>query len=128
MMKRQGRKRYWKNRPLKGVEKKLMKDLTESSVPLGDLGKKYGVTRQAISFFAIRRGIKRPRREHTETCSTCQLLLRMSRGLRGNFTTSQTISKQLKLGIGKLSYHLHFLKEKGLVSQDSGKIRFGKSE
>ena len=116
------------NRPLKEAEKRLINDLMESTVPLAELGKKYGVTRQAISFFAIRRGIKRPRREHTETCSTCQLLLRMSSGLCGNFTTSQTISKQLKLGIGKLSYHLHFLKEKGLASQDSGKIRFGKSE
>jgi hypothetical protein len=69
-------------------------------------------------FENIKREIKRPGREPIETCSTCQRLLRMSKGLRDNFTTSQTIRKQLKLGIGKLKYHLHVLKEKGLVSQD----------
>ncbi len=63
---------------LKRVEEQLTKDLKESTVSLQELGKKYGVTRQAISLFALKRKIKRPKREHVERCPICQRLLRIA--------------------------------------------------
>ena len=51
---------------LKRVKDRLIKDLKESTLSFAELGKRYGVSRQAIFEFAKRRGIKRPKRLKTE--------------------------------------------------------------
>jgi biotin operon repressor len=108
---------------LKKVQEQLMKDLKDSAIPLKDLGEKYGVTRQAVSLFAIKRGIKRPKKEHTENCSICQRLLGMSKKPQSDFLSSQTIHEQLELGRAAIRYHIRILREKGLVSRNFGRLR-----
>lgn len=108
---------------LKVVETQLIKDLMESSITLQDLGEKYGVTRQAVSLFALKHGIKRPQREHTEKCSICQRLRMIAKKPQSEFISWQTIRKQLELETVEISYHICILRKKGLVSRKFGRMR-----
>jgi hypothetical protein len=47
---------------LRGKEDRLVKDLKESTLSSKKLGKKYGVSGQAIYGFCKRKGIERPKR------------------------------------------------------------------
>jgi hypothetical protein len=114
---------WWR---LRAVEDRLRKDLEETTIPFSGLGEKYGVSRQAIAAFCKRRGIKRPKREHTEECSICQGLIRIARKPHSDFISSRTIKKQL--GVGDVQYHIHILKRKGLVSPKFGTLRSERSE
>ena len=107
---------------LKRVEDQLIKDLEETAIPFWRLGKKYGVSRQAVFGFCSRRGIKRPKREHTEKCSICQGLIRIAKKPHSDFISSRTIKKQLGLGNVKFLYHIGVLRKKGLVSQKFGRL------
>jgi hypothetical protein len=107
---------------LRRVEDRLTKDLEKTTVPLWRLGEKYGVSKQAISSFCKRKGIKRPKREHTERCSICQGLIRIAKKPHSDFISSYTIKKQLGLGT-KLRYHIRLLKRKGFISQKFGRLR-----
>jgi hypothetical protein len=107
---------------LKGVEDQLIKDLEETTIPFATLGKKYGVSRQAIFGFCNRRGIKRPKRDHTEECSICQGLIKIAKKPHSDFISSYTIKKQLGLRT-KIRYHIRLLKRKGLISQKFGRLR-----
>ena len=82
---------------LRGVEDRLTKDLEGTTIPLQILGKKYGVSKQAIFGFIHRKGIKRPKREHTEKCSICQGLIRIAKKPHTDFLSSHTIRKHLGL-------------------------------
>ena len=107
------------------VEERLVKDLEETTRSLNELRKKYGVTKQAISRFIHRKGIQRrklPVKEHIETCSVCQGLLRIARQEHSDFISSPTIQKRLKVGSGTFRYHIRILRKKGLVSQWFGRI------
>lgn len=110
------------SRPLRSVENQLIKDLEETTIPLWQLREKYGVSRQAISNFRNRRGIKRPKREHTEKCSICQGLIRISKKPHSDFISSRTIKKQL--GLKNIKYHIGILRKKGLISQKFGRLHF----
>jgi biotin operon repressor len=113
---------------LRRVEKQLIKDLKESALSLVNLGKRYGVSRQAIFQFAQKMGIKRPKREHTKNCSFCLSLLRIAQKPHSDFISSQTIKEQLRLGSQGLAYHIHILSENGLISPKFGKLRSRKAE
>jgi hypothetical protein len=102
---------------LKKAQDQLIKDLEETTLTLSILGKKYGVSRQAISLFVHRKGIKRPKREHVEKCSICQGLIRITKKPHSNFMSFQTIEEQLGLENTNLRYHISILKKKGLISQ-----------
>ena len=78
---------------LRRVEDRLIKDLEEATISLSMLGKKYGVSRQAIFAFCKSREIKRPKREHTEKCSICQGMIRIAKNPHSDFISSQTIKK-----------------------------------
>jgi biotin operon repressor len=108
--------------PLRTVEDQLIKDLEKTTQSFAILGKKYGASRQAILAFCSRRGIKRPKREHTETCSICQELIRIAKKPHSDFISSQTIKKQLGLGKVKFLYHIGILRKKGLISQKFRKL------
>jgi hypothetical protein len=108
---------------LRRVEDRLTKDLEETTVPLWRLGEKYGVSKQAIFGFIDRKGIRRPKREHTEKCSICQGLIKIAKKPHSDFITSQTIKKQLGLGKAKFFYHIGILRKKGLISQKFGRLR-----
>jgi biotin operon repressor len=113
---------------LKGAEDRLIKDLEETTVSLSMLGKKYGVSRQAIFGFVHGKGIKRPKREHTEKCSICQGLIRIAKKPHSDFISSQTIKKQLGLGEVDFRYHIGLLRKNGLVSQNFGRLRSKRAE
>jgi len=108
--------------PLRRVEVQLIKDLEETTISFQRLGEKYGVTRQAIFDFCTRKGIKRPKRDHTEACSVCQALLKIAKQPHSEFISSSTIKEQLRLGEGELSYHVRLLRKKGLISQKFGRL------
>ena len=118
----------WK---LRRVKDRLIKDLKESTLSFAELGKKYGVSRQAIFEFAKRRGIKRPKRPkrgHTKKCSICQSLIRIAKKPHSDFISSQTIKKQLRLKGPTLFYHIHILRNKGLISPEFGRLQSRKAE
>ncbi len=107
------------------AEKRLIKDLEETTRSLNELREKYGVTKQAISRFIPRKGIRRPKlpvTEHIGTCSICQGLLRIARQEHSDFISSPTIKKRLKIRPGTFRYHIRILRKKGLVSQWFGRI------
>ena len=108
---------------LRRVEDRLIKDLEETTIPFWRLGEKYGVSKQAIFLFIDRKGIRRPKREHTEKCSICQGLIKIAKKPHSDFITSQTIKKQLGLGKANFPYHIAILRKKGLISQKFGRLR-----
>ncbi len=116
---------------LKRVKDRLIKDLKVSTLSFGELGKRYGVSRQAVFEFAQKRGIKRPKRsktEHTKTCSICQDLIKISRKPHSDFICSRTIRDKLRLTSGKWFYHLRILKKNGLISGKFGILQSKKVE
>ena len=108
---------------LREVEDRLIKDLEETTLPLSSLGKKYGVSKQAIFQFVKRKGINRPKREHTENCSFCGDLMRIPKKPHSDFISYQTIKKMLGFKKGKFRYYISFLRGKGLISQKFGRLK-----
>jgi len=115
----------WK---LKEVKDRLIKDLKESTLSFADLGKRYGVSKQAVCEFAQRRGLKRPTIEHTQNCPTCQSIMRIAKKPHSDFISSRTIKKQLGLVKSKWLYHLRILREKGLITPKFGRLYSKKME
>ena len=113
---------------LREVEDQLIKDLEETTIPCLRLGKKYGVSKQAIFQFIQRKGIKRPKREHTGKCLICKRLLRISKKPHSDFISSRTIKEELGARGATLDYHLRILRRKGLISQKFGRLQSQKLE
>jgi hypothetical protein len=113
---------------LRRVEDRLIKDLEETTIPFWRLGEKYGVSGQAILGFCNRRGIKRPKREHTENCPICHGLIRIAKKPRSDFISSHTIKNQLGLENVDTHYHISILRKKGLISQKFGRLHSKRSE
>ena len=105
---------------LKEVEDQLRKDLEQTTIPLRKLGKKYGVSSQAIFSFIHRKGIKRPKREHIKECSICRGLIGIAKKPHSDFITSHTIIEQLGIGRAAFLSHIRILRKKGLISQKFG--------
>jgi len=111
---------------LRGKEADLVKDLKETTLSFEKLGKKYGVSRQAIYFFSKRQGIKRPKRSighQTEECRLCQKLIQISKKPHSEFISIHTILEKMGTSKAKYFHHLRILRGKGLVSQRFGKFR-----
>jgi len=113
---------------LRRVEDRLIKDLEKTTIPFLRLGKKYGVSKQAVFAFCNRRGIQRPEREHTEKCLICHRLIRFAKKPHSDFISSHTIKEQLGLSQGQFLYHLGILRKKGLISQKFGRLHSRKAE
>jgi len=113
---------------LRKVEGQLTKDLEKTTIHFWMLGNKYGVSKQAIIAFGRRKGIKRPKREHTEKCSICQGLIRIAKKPHSDFISSQTIKKELGVGNAAIGYHTGILRNKGLISKKFGKLHSKRSE
>jgi len=110
---------------LRGKKNNLVKDLNETTLTLKKLGKKYGVSRQAIYGFSKRQGIKRPERpkgHQTEGCRLCQKLIQIGKRPNGEFISNHTIVKKIGGSRGKYHYHLRILRDRGLVSQTFGRL------
>jgi hypothetical protein len=115
-------------RSLRNVEDQLTKDLEGTTITFRMLANKYGVSKQAISYFCQRKGVKRPKREHKENCSICQGLLRIARQEHSDFISSPTITKRLKVKSSTFRYHINILRRRGLISKRFGKLRSTKLE
>jgi hypothetical protein len=116
---------------LRGKEKDLLKDLKKAALSLEKLGRKYGVSRQAIHSFYKRRGIERPvkpRGHQTEKCRLCQKLIQISKKPRSEFISIHTIVKITGESRAKNFQHLRMLKTRGLVSQRFGRLRSKRAE
>ena len=84
---------------LNGKEDNLVEDLKETTLSFKKLGKKYGVSRQAIHNFSRRQGIKRPLRpkgHQTEGCRLCQKLIQIGKKPYSEFISLDTIQKQME--------------------------------
>ena len=111
---------------LRGKEDNLVKDLKETTLPYEKLGKKYGVSRQAIYAFCKRqriRRLKRPRGHQTKGCPLCQRLIQISKKPHSEFISIHTIAKETGGSIGECRYHLQMLRGRGLVNKKFGRVR-----
>ena len=103
----------------------LVKDLKETTLSFKKLGKKYGVSRQAVHGFSKKQGIKRPmkpRGHQTERCRFCQKLIQISKKSHSEFISIYTIAKETDRARATCSYHLRTLRDRGLVSQMFGRL------
>ncbi len=108
---------------LRKIELELKQDLIKTTLPFSVLGEKYGVTRQAIFNFCQRRGIKRPKREHTlRKCQICRALMSLAKRTHGDFTASGTITNRLGVSPKIWRYHLRRLRKEGLISPRFGRM------
>jgi len=108
-----------------------VKDLKEGTLSCKNLGKKYGVSRQAIYDFCKRQGIKRPLEpegHQTEECHLCQKLIKISKKPHSEFISFQTIRKETEASRGKYFYHLRTLRNGGLVNEKFGRLRSMRAE
>ena len=106
----------------------VIRDLKRTSLPLSTIGKKYGVTRQALSVFMKRAGFLRPLRtprvhnNQADNCFICQRLIKISKEPHSEFLTSHTVRDKLGPDVSYERYlrHLKILKERGLVHPKFG--------
>jgi len=101
----------------------VIKDLKDTTFPLGILGKKYGVTRQALSQFVKKEKIRRKTRPHrpvkhpVEDCHICQEILRVRREPYSEFFSRNTIGERLdaKISHREYLYHLKVLRKRRTI-------------
>ena len=111
---------------LQGKKDNLIKDLEETTLSSKKLGKKYGVSRQAIYGFCKRWGIKRPKRPRGHQigeCRLCKKLIQISKKPHGEFISIYTIANETGESWVKCFDHLRTLRDKGLVSHKFGRLR-----
>jgi hypothetical protein len=116
---------------LHGKEDNLVKDLKETTLSSKKLGKKYGVSGQAVYGFSKRQGIKRPLKSkghQIKECRLCQKLIQISKKPHSEFISIHTIVKEIGESKGKYLYHLRMLRDVGLVSQRFGRLRSMRAE
>lgn len=113
----------------------VIKDLEKTTLPLAILGEKYGVTKQALSQFVKKEGIRRepaPRKKGhaVDQCSICGSILRISKIPHSEFLTGRTIRERLRPSVRYERYrrHIRILKEEGLMHQKFGGLASKKSE
>jgi biotin operon repressor len=106
-------------------EDNLIKDLKETTISFKKLGKKYGVSRQAIYAFSKKQEIKRPKRprgHQTEGCRLCQKLIQISEKPHSEFISIHTILKEIGGSRVKYLFHLRTLRDKGFVNPKFGRL------
>ena len=109
----------------------MLRDLKRTTLPFEKLGKRYGVSRQAVCAFSKRQGIKRPlkpRGHQTEGCCFCQKLIQISKKPHSEFISSHTIKKETGGSRAKYFYHFRTLRNRGLVSQKFGRLHSKRAE
>jgi biotin operon repressor len=106
-------------------EDDLVRDLERTTLSFKKLGKKYGVSRQAIHGFCKTQAIKRPlkpRGHQTGKCRVCQKLIQISKKPHSEFISFCTIVKKIKGSRARCHYHLRRLRDKGLVDEKFGRL------
>ena len=103
----------------------MVRDLKKTTFSFETLGKKYGVSRQAVHAFSKSQRIKRslkPREHQTGKCRVCQKLIQISKKLHSEFISICTIVKKIKGSRARCHYHLRRLRDKGLVDEKFGRL------
>jgi len=116
---------------LRGKEDDLVRDLKETTLSFKKLGKKYGVSRQAVYAFSKSQGIKRPvkpRGHQIEECRLCQKLIQISKKPHSEFISIHTIVKETGGSRAKCRYHLRTLRDRGLVDEKFGRLYSKRAE
>ena len=116
---------------LRGKKDDLVRDLKKTTFSFKKLGKKYGVSWQAVYGFCKRQGIKRPLKSkghQIKECRLCQMLIQISRKPHSEFISIHTIRKKTVEARGKYLYHLRSLRGKGLVDEKFGRLRSKRAE
>jgi len=116
---------------LRGKEDDLVRDLKKTTFSFKKLGKKYGVSRQAVLAFCKRQGIKRPvrpRGHQIEECRLCQELIGISKKPHSEFISIHTIVKETGGSRVKCLSHLRTLRDKGLVTEKFGRLKSKRAE
>jgi len=116
---------------LRGKGDDLIRDLKETTLSFKKLGKKYGVSRQAVHDFFRRQGIERPvksRGHQIEECRLCQELIQISKKPHSEFISIHTIVKEIGGSRVKPIYHLRTLRDKGLVDEKFGRLLSKRAE
>ncbi len=115
-----------KRNTLQGKEDKLVKDLEETTLSFKKLGKKYGVSRQAVHEFFKMQGINRPLKPKGHQCAECPLcqkLIEISRMPHSEFISIQTIAKETGGARAECHYHLRTLRDRGMIDEKFGRLR-----
>ena len=116
---------------LRGKEDNLLKDLKETTLSFKKLGKKYGVSRQAVYVFYKSQKIKRPKRPQGHQpgeCRLCQKLIQMSNKPQSEFLSLHTIVKKMGASMERCRHHLRTLRKKGLVGKKFGRLLSKRAE
>jgi hypothetical protein len=111
---------------LRGKEDDLVRDLKKTTFSFNKLGKKYGVSRQAVYAFSKSQRIKRPlkpRGHQTGKCRVCQKLIQISKKPHSEFISIFTIVKKIKGSRARCHYHLRRLRDKRLVDEKFGRLQ-----
>ncbi len=119
--------RKWNS--LQGKEDKLVKDLETTTLSFKKLGKKYGVSKQAVHAFFKRQRVKRPLKpkgHQYEECPLCQKLIEISRVPHSEFISIHTIAT--KTGGARFHYHLQALRDRGMVDERFGRLQSKRAE
>ena len=109
----------------------LARDLKKTILSFKKLGKKYGVSRQAIHLFCKKWGIRRPvkpRGHQIGGCRLCQKLIHISKKPHSEFISIHTILKKMKGSRARCLYHVRKLRNKGLVDDKFGRLLSRKME
>ena len=116
---------------LRGKEDNLIKDLKETTLSLRKLGRRYGVSSQAIHVFLKKQRIKRPKKpkgHRTGECRLCQKLIQISKKPHSEFISIHTIVKETGGSRAKCRYHLRTLRDRGLVNEKFGQLYSKRAE
>jgi len=116
---------------LHGKEDSLVRDLKGTTLSSKKLGKKYGVSGQAVYGFCKKQRIKRPLKpagHQTGECPLCQKLIQISKKPHSEFISIHTIKKETRDSKRKYVYHLRTLRSMGLVNPKFGRLRSEKVE
>ena len=116
---------------LQGKEEDLLKDLKEITLSFKKLGKRYGVSRQAVHAFSKRHGIERPGKpkgHQIGKCRLCQKLIQISKKPHSKFISIHTIVKETAGSRRVCRYHLRMLRDRGLVDEKFGRLYSKRAE
>jgi hypothetical protein len=116
---------------LRGKKDDLVRDLKDTTLSFKKLGKKYGVSWQAVYGFCKRQRIKRPLKSkghQIRECRLCQKLIQISKKPHSEFISIHTILKEIGESRGKYLYHLRMLRSKRLVNPKFGRLRSMRAE
>ena len=116
---------------LQGKEDNLVKDLKETTLSFKKLGRRYGVSRQAVHAFSKRQGVKRsvkPTGHQTAECRLCQKLIQISKKPHSEFISIHTIVKETGGSRARYFNHLRTLRDRGLVNEKFGRLHSKRTE